>query len=235
MSSESALHHTLTDLLSGRVDAIHQDSDMVSIDVSAQNLLEVTQQLRDEPSLRFDNLIELFGVDYLDYGRSYWRTHEATTGGFDRGVAESDKGEQVIPWDKPRFAVTYIVRSICHNFIVRLRVYLAMDPPIVPSVVGIWPLANWFEREAFDLFGIIFDGHPDLRRILTDYGFIGHPFRKDFPLIGHVELRYDAQSKRCVYEPVSIKPRVLVPKVIRGDNRYLQEKTNAHQQEVSDE
>jgi len=236
MTTQSTLYDALVDLISDKVDAIHQSHDMVSVDVAPANLLTVAKQLRDEPSLRFDALIEVCGVDYSDYGRTYWRTTEATTGGYDRGVMEQSAGEQVVPWDKPRFAVAYILRSVCHNTVMRMRVYLSMDPPIVASVTGIWPVADWFEREAFDLFGIIFDGHPDLRRILTDYGFIGHPFRKDFPLIGHVELRYDEQSQRCVYEPVSIKPRVLVPKVIRQDSRHLPgHKSHAAKQGVTDE
>lgn len=126
-------------------------------------------------------------------------------------------------WDKPRFAVVYHLLSVTLNQRMRLKVFVEGEPPQVDSVIDIWPSVNWFEREAFDLFGILFKGHPDLRRILTDYGFIGHPFRKDFPLIGNVEMRYDASQKRVIYEPVSIERRTLVPKVIRHDNRYTQE------------
>jgi NADH-quinone oxidoreductase subunit C len=126
-----------------------------------------------------------------------------------------------VPHDGARFAVAYQLLSVTHNQRLRIRARCEdLEDPVIDSVVEIWPGANWFEREAFDLFGILFTGHPDLRRILTDYGFIGHPFRKDFPLIGNVEVRYDADKQRVVYEPVSIEPRILVPKVIRDDNRY---------------
>ncbi|MFT5176807.1 MAG: NADH-quinone oxidoreductase subunit C, partial [Gammaproteobacteria bacterium] len=169
---------------------------------------------------RFAQLVDLCGVDYLDYGRADWETSETTTSvGFSRGVQrriydEQDAGRE------GRFAVVYHLLSHELNQRVRVRSMLTGEPPRVDSVVDIWPGANWFEREAFDLFGILFAGHPDLRRLLTDYGFIGHPFRKDFPLIGEVEMRYDPDKGRVVYEPVSIEPRTLVPKVIRHDDRY---------------
>jgi NADH-quinone oxidoreductase subunit C len=178
-------------------------------------------------------LVDVCGVDYLHYGRGEWETYEATATGFERGVDRSfieapasvdvrnaTFGGEVVPTYKPRFAVVHHLLSIGLNHRIRLRVPVEENDLIVPSVVDLWPAANWFEREAFDLFGILFSGHPDLRRILTDYGFIGHPFRKDFPLIGNVEARYDAVLKQVVYEPVSIVPRVLEPKVIRRDNRY---------------
>ena len=193
--------------------------DMVTVDLSAENLLEACTALRDESPFQFDQLMDVCGVDYLDYGISDWRTEETTLSGFSRGV-DTSKQERVISWDKPRFGVVYHLLSVAKNHRVRLKVYLGGEPTL-PSVINIWASANWFEREAFDLFGIVFDGHPDLRRLLTDYGFVGHPFRKDFPLIGEVEMRYDAAQQRCIYEPVSIMPRVLVPKVIRHDNRYL--------------
>jgi len=183
----------------------------------AENLLSVCQTLRDHADFLFDTLIDVCGVDYADYGISHWRTHETTASGYSRGV--DDKGERVIAWNKPRFASVYHLLSVANNQRIRLKVYLE-ESPSVPSVINIWAAANWFERESFDLFGIVYEGHPDLRRILTDYGFKGHPFRKDFPLIGEVEMRYDAKEKRCVYGPVSIEPRTLVPKVIRDDNRY---------------
>src|SRR5207247_2004151 len=138
---------------------------------------------------------------------------------FSRGV-DMSRRLKVNPWKKPRFGVVYHLLSYQHNHRVRLRAFADGEPPMVDSVIDIWESANWFEREVFDLYGILFKGHPDLRRILTDYGFVGHPFRKDFPLIGNVEMRYDATLARCVYEPVSIRPRTLVPKVIRKDNRY---------------
>lgn len=175
--------------------------------------------MRDEAPFYFELLLDICGVDYLKYGTSEWRTEETTNTGFSRGFRKNIQ-EQMIPWNKPRFAAVYHLLSLRHNQRVRLKVYVDNDPPIVPSVVKLWNSADWYEREAFDLFGIVFDGHPDLRRLLTDYGFLGHPFRKDFPLIGEIELRYDAAQQRCIYEPVSIQPRVLVPKVIRSDNRY---------------
>jgi NADH-quinone oxidoreductase subunit C len=159
------------------------------------------------------------GVDYLHYGRDEWQTHTATHSGFSRGrVARTSAPDPNMPG---RFAVVYQLLSISRNQRLRLRVKCAdAQEPVVDSVIDVWASANWFEREAFDLFGILFRGHPDLRRILTDYGFIGHPFRKDFPLSGNVEVQYDPEKKRVVYQPVSILPRVLVPKVIRHDHRY---------------
>ncbi len=200
-----------------QIDQIEQ-LDCVTIELQPKALLSVCEQLRDEPRFQFKTLLDVCGVDYLHYGCCDWRTHEATASGFSRGVTEGDM-HRVIPWDKPRYGVVYHLLSIAHNQRLRLKVYLEPDP-IIPSVNGIWPSANWYEREAFDLFGIVFDGHPDLRRLLTDYGFSGHPFRKDFPLIGEVEMRYDAETEQCIYEPVSIQERVLVPKVIRQDHRY---------------
>jgi NADH-quinone oxidoreductase subunit C len=153
----------------------------------------------------------------LTYGRDEWMTRESTATGFSRGVELQARQR---PPDR-RFAVVYHLLSITHNARLRLRVFCPSgDPPMIDSVCAVWASANWFEREIFDLFGVLFQGHPDLRRILTDYGFIGHPFRKDFPLIGNVEVRYDANEGRVVYEPVSIEPRTLVPRVIREDNRY---------------
>ena len=209
------------DSLADHVESITDYNDCLEIEVTSANLLTVSTMLRDIEALRFDCLVDLCAVDYSDYGKSYWRDKSVDAGGYDRGVVEGEAAREVYPWEKPRFAVIYHIRSVCHNRLIRMVVYLPVDPPLLPSVTGIWPVANWFEREAFDLFGVIFDGHEDLRRILTDYGFIGHPFRKDFPLIGHLELRYDAAEERCVYEPVSIKPRITVPKVIREDTRYM--------------
>lgn len=193
--------------------------DELTLEVPAANLLSVCRALRDEPSLQFSLLVDICGVDYLDYGVSQWQTEKTTLTGFSRAV-DATGAQQPIAWDKPRFAIVYHLLSLAHNQRLRLRVFAENDPPIIDSVISIWDAANWYEREAFDLYGILFNGHPDLRRILTDYGFIGHPFRKDFPLIGQVEMRYDATLARCVYEPVSIQPRTLVPKVIRTDPRY---------------
>lgn len=192
--------------------------DELTIEVTPENFREVCFALRDEPAFKFSMLIDVCGVDYLDYGLSEWVTNKATASGFERGVDTTGQ-LRYIKWEKPRFAAVYHLLSLEHNQRIRVRVCLEGEPPLIASVVDIWASANWFEREAFDLYGIIFDGHPDLRRILTDYGFIGHPFRKDFPLIGNVEVRYDATLQRVLYEPVGIVPRTLVPKVIRTNTR----------------
>jgi NADH-quinone oxidoreductase subunit C len=190
----------------------------LSIDVPAAALVQALTTLRDDPELRFEILIDVAGVDFLDYGRSEWKTSTAGNSGFGRGV---NRGGQGGSHDGKRFACVYQLLSIARNRRLTVRAFCEDDAePALPSVVGVYASANWFEREAFDLFGILFHGHPDLRRILTDYGFIGHPFRKDFPLAGNVEVRYDEAKGRVVYEPVDIVPRTLVPRVIRDDNRY---------------
>ena len=194
--------------------------------LAPESLLECGRALRDGAAFKFEMLVDVCGVDYLDYGRDEWRTSSATGTGFSRGVdhasAPGDSDVEAAVYQPPaRFAVVYHLLSITHRQRLRLKVFCADDDqPMVPSVIDVWPAANWFEREAFDLYGILFTGHPDLRRILTDYGFIGHPFRKDFPLTGNVEMRYDPEKGRVVYQPVTIEPRTLVPKVIRVDNRY---------------
>ena len=190
--------------------------DEVTLAVDRSRLVEICTALRDEPDFSFEILIDLCGVDYADYGVEEWQQTEHTT------YNRIDDGEDDAGVERPRarFAVVYHLLSIARNRRLRLKVFLEDEPPRVDSVVDVWSGANWYEREAFDLFGILFDGHPDLRRILTDYGFIGHPFRKDFPLIGNVEMRYDPAKRRVVYEPTSIQPRVLVPRVIRHDSRY---------------
>jgi len=163
----------------------------VSLDVSVEQYLWVAQALRDHSELRFEQLIDLCGVDYSGY-----------TG-----------------WEGRRFAAVSHLTSVTHNVRLRLRVFAADDAfPVVPSLVNVWSSANWYEREAFDLYGIHFDGHNDLRRILTDYGFVGHPFRKDFPVSGYVEMRYDDEQKRVVYQPVTIEPREVTPRIVREDN-----------------
>jgi NADH-quinone oxidoreductase subunit C len=198
--------------------------------VPKEALLEVSRSLRDSPGLQFEMLVDVCGVDYLSYGQGEWRTEDATDSGFSRAVLDSGQPTSAgMPPDAAyvpdtRFAVVYHLLSITLNHRVRLKVFVGdEDRPIVDSVVPVWQSAEWFEREAFDLFGILFRGHPDLRRLLTDYGFIGHPFRKDFPLIGNVEMRYDPDKGRVVYEPVSIEPRTLVPRVLRHDQRYAPE------------
>ena len=191
----------------------------LAYEVKPEALLTVCRTLRDAPELRFEMLMDLAGIDYLHYARDEWQTATATRSGFSRGrVARTTAPE---PDMTGRFAVVYQLLSITHNARLSLRVKCPdTQEPTVDSVTEVWAGANWYEREAFDLFGILFRGHPDLRRLLTDYGFIGHPFRKDFPLIGNVEAQYDPEKKRVVYQPVSIVPRVLVPKVIRHDHRY---------------
>jgi NADH-quinone oxidoreductase subunit C len=191
----------------------------LTYEMDAAGLTEVALALRDEPAWRYEQLIDLCGIDYLDYGRVEWNTQAATRSGFSRGV---ERGRREVP-EAParRFAVVYHVLSVTHNWRLRLRAWCEPgEPPMIDSVIDVWKSADWYEREAFDLYGIVFRGHPDLRRLLTDYGFIGHPFRKDFPLSGNVEVRYDAEKGRVVYEPVSIAQRTLVPRVIRQDNRY---------------
>jgi len=219
MADSQKLLSLVNEHMSALIESV-EVSDMVTLEIVPENLITVCTYLRDESPFRFEQCIDLCGVDYLEYGCSDWRTEETTLSGFSRGV-KLNKSEGAS--DQPRFAVVYHLLSVSQNHRIRLKVFLPNEL-VVPSVIDIWPSVNWFEREAFDLFGIHFEGHPDLRRLLTDYGFKGHPFRKDFPLIGEVEMRYDAAQARCVYEPVSIVPRVTVPKVIRDDSRYDYEK-----------
>lgn len=188
-----AIAARLEDLLGEQLVGQTVAFDEVTIEVAPEDWIEVAQRLRDEPGLGFDTLIDLCGVDYSAYKDGAWE------GG--------------------RFAVVLHLLSVRKNHRLRVRAFCADDEmPMIASLVDVWPAANWFEREAFDLFGILFDGHPDLRRILTDYGFIGHPFRKDFPISGHVEMRYDPEQKRVVYEPVSIAPREVTPRIVREEN-----------------
>lgn len=168
--------------------------DELTIEVSSQDIKQALTSLRDDPNTQFDQMIDLCGVDYLEY-----------TDHLDR------------EWDKPRFAVVYHLQSVALNWRMRVKAFVEGEPPMIDSVIDVWAGANWFEREAFDVMGIIFSGHPDLRRILTDYGFIGHPFRKDFPQSGYVEMRYDEEKGRVIYEPVSIEPRILVPRINRTE------------------
>jgi NADH-quinone oxidoreductase subunit C len=187
------LQQTLIALFGERALSVNLERDEVTVTVSAVHYLDVMQTLRDAPEARFEQLVDLCGMDYSTYGDGRWE-----------GL---------------RFAAVSHLLSVSLNQRVRVRVFCPDDDfPVLPSVNGLWNSANWYEREAFDLYGIVFEGHEDLRRILTDYGFIGHPFRKDFPLSGHVEMRYDAERQRVVYEPVSIEPREITPRVIREDN-----------------
>jgi NADH-quinone oxidoreductase subunit C len=183
------LQETLADRLLKLVERLGE----VTIEVGAKHLREVMLTLRDHRGLEFDQLIDLCGMDYSAYGDGRW--------------------------EGKRFAVAYHLLSVRNNQRVRVRVFAEDDDyPRVATVVDIWPVANWFEREAFDLFGVLFDGHPDLRRILTDYGFIGHPFRKDFPLSGNVEVRYDPEQGRVIYQPVTVEPREITPRIVREEN-----------------
>lgn len=192
----------------------------ITIEVAPQHLRALCYQLRNLADLQFNMLIDVCAVDYVDYGVVEWATDNTTTTGFSRAVERGEEKERICDWDKPRFAVVYHLLSTVLNHRLRVKTFCESEPPMVESVVDIWNSANWFEREAFDLYGILFNGHPDLRRILTDYGFIGHPFRKDFPVSGRVEVRYDAAQARVIYEPVDIEPRVLTPKTGRKDQRY---------------
>ncbi|HKR43159.1 MAG TPA: NADH-quinone oxidoreductase subunit C [Paraburkholderia sp.] len=193
-SKLETLKANLEAALGARIVSLTEALGELTLVVKAGESLAVATELRDNPSLRFEQLIDLCGVDYQTFGDG--------------------------AWEGPRFAAVSHLLSLANNWRVRLRVFAPDDEvPIVPSLVEIWNSANWYEREAFDLFGIVFEGHPDLRRILTDYGFIGHPFRKDFPVSGYVEMRYDPEQKRVVYQPVTIEPREITPRVIRED-RY---------------
>jgi NADH-quinone oxidoreductase subunit C len=225
--------HTLVERLNARFGtkalSCVQSFDHATLEVAPEHWVEVARALRDDAEFRFEQLIDVCGVDYLGYGQVEWDTQAVSSEGFSRGVEGSAQGR--FDWaDRPRsapgqkrFAAVAHLLSVHHNRRLRLRARCNDDSlPVIGSLVEVWPVANWFEREAFDLYGIVFEGHPDLRRLLTDYGFVGHPFRKDFPLIGNVEVRYDSEKGRVVYEPVSIEPRVLVPRVIRDDSRYEQ-------------
>ncbi|MDE2270715.1 MAG: NADH-quinone oxidoreductase subunit C [Xanthomonadaceae bacterium] len=202
----------------------------VTIEVTPAHLVETCTALRDDLGFRFAQLTDLCGVDFLSYGEGEWSTSEtATTQGFGRGVT-GDSAPGRFDWEHRqrhpqflrRFASVVHLLSFEHNIRLRVRSFAPEDAlPVLPTLTGVWPSANWYEREAFDLFGIVYEGHPDLRRILTDYGFVGHPFRKDFPLIGNVEVRYDPEARRVVYEPVaSVTPRVTVARVVREDSRW---------------
>jgi NADH-quinone oxidoreductase subunit C len=221
----TALAAVIDAQLGARVERLPTSTGELGYRVDSTNLLEIARTLRDAADLKFEMLVDLCAVDYCAYGRDEWETNRASGTGFSRGrvAAPPDDEELAAVGYRPeaRFAVVYHLLSISRNHRVRLKVFCSNDDrPVLDSVYPIWNSADWYEREAFDLYGILFKGHPDLRRLLTDYGFIGHPFRKDFPLIGNVEMRYDPAKGRVVYEPVSIVPRTLVPKVIRSDNRY---------------
>lgn len=209
-------------------DTIKISLDLVEMHVKPEDLIDVATQLRDDPEFAFAQMTDLCGVDYATFGEAEWSTATKSQASFSRAVDSNSigrlsfgSGMELPESSRPRFASVIHLLSLDHN--VRLRLVCPANDdemPVVPSVTEIWACADWYERESFDLFGILYDGHNDLRRILTDYGFVGHPFRKDFPLIGNVEMRFDPVKGRVVYEPVSIEPRVLVPRVIRDDSRY---------------
>jgi NADH-quinone oxidoreductase subunit C len=186
------LQSALAAALGGKLRAASVDHGQVIVDVGAEDLAGTMTLLRDDPTLAFSMMIDLAGVDYSGFGNG---------------------------WDGPRYAAIYHLLSLERNWRLRVRVFCPdEDFPALDSVIGVWPAVNWYEREAFDLYGIVFRGHPDLRRILTDYGFMGHPFRKDFPVMGYVEMRYDPELKRVIYQPVTIEPREIVPRVIREEH-----------------
>lgn len=238
----------LRDRFADAVVTVAEPRGEITLETAGHEWLPLCQALRDE--FGFEQLTAVSGIDYLGYGSDEWDTDGVSSGGFSRGVegkgtgrfgwgerpSQEDAGA-ITPIEAPqrRFAAVLHLISYANNQRVRVRCFAPDDAlPVVASVTGIWPGANWFEREAFDLYGIVFEGHPDLRRILTDYGFVGHPFRKDFPLIGNVEVRYDEERKRVVYEPVtSVEPRVGVPRVIRDDARYQTAAGEAAQREAA--
>jgi len=225
--SSRQLAEQLQERFGASLQAVIDSAAEVTLEVGPGELLEVATALRDEPRFGFEVLIDVCGIDYANYGQAEWATAETSGSGFSRGVEAATAGRlhavtEELSVEKPygarRFAAVYHLLSISNNRRLRMRVFAPDDDlPVIPSVISVWNSANWYEREAFDLYGILFDGHPDLRRLLTDYGFIGHPFRKDFPLSGNVEVIYDAEKQRVVYQPVSIEPRVLVPKVVRAE------------------
>ncbi|GAA0841003.1 NADH-quinone oxidoreductase subunit C [Cupriavidus pauculus] len=193
MANLDTLKAALEKVLGKRVQSLTEATGELTLVVKPGDYLEAARLLRDDPSLRFEQAVDLCGVDYSDYADG--------------------------TWDGPRFAAVTHLLSITHNWRLRVRVFAPDDDmPVLPSLIDVWNSVNWFEREAFDFYGIVFEGHPDLRRILTDYGFVGHPFRKDFPVSGYVEMRYDPEQKRVIYQPVTIEPREITPRVIREEN-----------------
>lgn len=196
MAAATQLSQSVQELFGDDITASSIDVDELTVEVAPDRISNVCTMLRDDERTKFEQLIDLCGVDYSAYG-------------------DEEPSRQ---WAGQRYAVVYHLLSVSLNHRIRVKAFLDEDNPVIRSITDIWPCADWFEREAFDLFGILFEGHQDLRRILTDYGFIGHPFRKDFPLTGYVEMRYDPDKARVVYEPVTIEPRTLVPRVIREDS-----------------
>ncbi len=242
--SDSLKQHAedLQNFFSDKIENLIHEFNEITIDVTPANLIEVSTALRDESDFDYAQLIDLCGVDYSQLGQTEWETDKSSSTGFSRGVEATTMGHltfgdelEAKGNDELRFASVMHLLSFSKNRRLRVRVFAEdNDFPMMPSVTDVWASANWYERESFDLFGIMYSDHPDLRRILTDYGFVGHPFRKDFPLIGHVEMRYDPEQKRVIYEPVTIDPRVLVPRVTRKDHRYMPENGQDDQQEAAE-
>ena len=206
----SALRTNLTRVFGEQLVGVNEHLGELTVVVSPAVMLDVFARLRDAAEFRFEQMMDLCGMDYSTYGS------DISEGG---AYFKSDELSETDGVHLARFAVVYHLLSVTHNMRLRVRVYAAQDDfPVLPSVIDVWPAANWYEREAFDLYGIVFTGHPDLRSILTDYGFVGNPFRKDFPLSGHVEMRYDPEQQRVVYQPVSIEPREITPRIVREEN-----------------
>jgi NADH-quinone oxidoreductase subunit C len=204
MANLNILSENLNEAFAGKIASLQERLGELTLVVKASDMIPVFTRLRDDADLRFEEMIDVCGIDYSTYGSE---------------LCEDGKYLPDAPREGPRFAAVYHLLSVAHNWRLRVRVFAEDDEmPMLESVTGIWPSANWFEREAFDLYGIIFTGHPDLRRILTDYGFVGNPFRKDFPLSGHVEMRYDAAQQRVIYEPVTVEPREITPRTMREEN-----------------
>ena len=223
MTAPDSWVSALADWLGDRAE-LRADRDGPCLVTSAGYLVEILRHLRDDPDCRFEQLIDLAGLDYAEYGEAEWSTGAASAAGFSRASVAATSARYSFADPHPpagqdwRFAAAYQLLSLSHNRRIRIVARCASGNwPTLPSARELWRCADWYEREAFDLFGIVFEGHPDLRRILTDYGFIGHPLRKDFPLSGHMEVRYDPDLRRVVYQPVTIEPRVGVPKVRRGE------------------
>ncbi len=228
MSQKDIFASNLRELAESEKYQLELERNEFTLTIKANQAISLFRTLRDKAAFQFDQLMDVAGIDYLEHGKTEWKTKQATGSGFSRGVTKNTFGRFTFD-DNPindamqasRFAVVYHLQSVINNHRLRVKIFCENNEmPIVDSVCSIWSCANWYEREAFDMYGIVFDGHPDMRRLLTDYGFVGYPLRKDFPLVGHVEVRYDPSKKRVIYEPVSIEPRVLVPKVIREDNHY---------------
>ena len=232
MSSEKnkVLLEAINEILGTETQQIVEKYGELTLEINKDKIVSVMRVLKEADQFLFTQLTDISVVDYLTYGQADWQTNKASSQGFSRAVNQSATMDTSA--SERRFAVVYQLLSVTYNVRLRVKVYLESDLPRLSTVSEIWPVADWYERESFDLFGILFEDHPDLRRLLTDYGFIGHPFRKDFPLEGYVEVRYDPEKGRVVNEPVSIEPRTLVPRVIRQDDwvhssKPLSEQTDA--------